>query len=76
MPDRDCPSIDIEFVAVQAKFTLTRKNLRAEGFIDFEAIDLPWAQTGRVQQSSDRRYRPNAHDLRAHTNHGPGYNSR
>jgi hypothetical protein len=40
MPDGNSASVDVEFVAVEAKLALAGENLRSEGLIDFEAIDF------------------------------------
>src|SRR5208282_340119 len=76
MPDGDCASVDVELATVESKLALASENLRAEGLVDFEPIDLRQAQASQVQQSLDCRYWRDAHDLWADANHGTSHHAR
>jgi len=76
MPDGNSASVDVEFVAVEAKLALAGENLRSEGLIDFEAIDLWQTQASQAQQGLNCRHRSDAHNLWADANHRPGHDSR
>ena len=40
MPNGNRASVDIQLVAVNTKFALACQDLSAEGFVDFETINL------------------------------------
>src|SRR5262249_55143714 len=69
-------SVDVELGLVDAEFARARHHLRAERFVDFEAIDIRKLKIGTLEHGLDRRHRADAHDVRRYAHGGAGENAR
>ena len=69
MADGDRAAIDVELVLVEAELAGAGHDLRAEGLVDLEAVDVGQLEAGALEHGLDRRHRADAHDLRRHA-HG------
>ena len=66
MADGDGAAIDVELGLVDAEFAGAGHDLRAEGLVDLEAVDVDELEPGALQHRLDRGHRADAHDLRRH----------
>src|SRR5580693_1729157 len=74
----DCygAAVDVEFVAFEAELAFDADDLRAEGFVDLEAIDGVELQACAVEEFADRGRGSDAHDLRGYADCGDGDDAR
>src|SRR3954468_12293159 len=70
MTDRDRAAVDVELVLVEVERTRTSHDLRAECFVDLEAVDLGQFQARALQHGMNRRHRADAHDFGRHAGRG------
>src|SRR6266511_5519993 len=76
MTDGDGAAVDVEFGFVDAELTRTRHDLRAEGFIDLEAIDVRKLEPCALEDGLDGGHRTDAHDVRSHADGCAGEDAR
>src|SRR5215831_10112963 len=76
MADGDGAAVDVELDLVDAELARARHHLRAERFVDFEAIDIRKLEAGALEHGLDRRHRADAHDVRRYAHGGAGDNAR
>src|SRR2546430_16152365 len=62
MADGDGAAVDVELVLIEPERARAGHDLRAEGFVDLEAVDGLERQARPLQHRSDRRDRAGAHD--------------
>src|SRR5688572_24401515 len=67
MTKRDRAAMNIEFVRVEMKLTVTGDYLRGECFIELDEIDVVEFHPRLFQQAARSRDGPDAHDLRVDT---------
>src|SRR4029450_101646 len=72
MTDGDGAAVDVEFGFVDAELTRTRHDLRAEGFVDLEAIDVGKLEPCALEHGLDGGDRTDAHDVGSHADGCPG----
>src|SRR4029450_3671824 len=76
MTDGDGAAVDVELGFVDAELTRTRHDLRAEGFVDLEAIDVRKLDPCALEDGLDGGHRTDAHDVRSHADGCTGDDAR
>src|SRR6266511_2925694 len=76
MTDGDGAAVDVELGFVDAEFARARHDLRAEGFVDLEAIDVRKLEPRALEHGLDGGHRTDAHDVRSHADGCTGEDAR
>ncbi len=75
MAERDRASVDVEFLVVEMQLAVAGQDLRGEGFVEFDQIEVGELEAVLLLEPVDGGHGADAHDARVDSGRGCGEDS-